>query len=86
MAKFEPIICYRGNQIIHGYEATLLADICDAILEARKAKNYFQMNRKIHQRNQLYHLFLKDQSTSLIYSIQDIWILKNKYYISETIP
>ncbi len=37
VAKFEPIICYRGNQVVHGYEATLLADICDAILEARKA-------------------------------------------------
>jgi len=33
---FKPIICYRGRQKIHGYEATVLADICDAMLEARK--------------------------------------------------
>lgn len=33
---FEPIECYRGDQKINGYEATVLADICDAFLEARK--------------------------------------------------
>ncbi|APA83276.1 P63C domain-containing protein [Francisella tularensis] len=33
---FEPIKCKNGNQIIHGYEATVLVDICDAFLEARK--------------------------------------------------
>lgn len=37
MAKLEPIICKRGNQTIHGYEATILADICDLILQARKS-------------------------------------------------
>jgi hypothetical protein len=37
VAKLDPIICYRGEQVVHGYEATILADICDAILEARKA-------------------------------------------------
>lgn len=37
VAKLEPIIAYRGNQKIHGYEATILADVCDAILEARRA-------------------------------------------------
>lgn len=36
---FEPIICYRGEQKINGYEATVLADICDAFLEARKSIN-----------------------------------------------
>ncbi|WP_071887817.1 P63C domain-containing protein [Rufibacter sp. DG15C] len=36
VAKLEPIICTRGSQKVHGYEATVLADICDAILEARK--------------------------------------------------
>ena len=36
MAKPEPIICYKGKSRIHGYEATVLADICDSILEARK--------------------------------------------------
>lgn len=33
---FEPIECYRGHQKINGYEATILSDICDSFLEARK--------------------------------------------------
>ena len=33
---YEPIECFRGDQKINGYEATVLADICDAFLEARK--------------------------------------------------
>lgn len=33
---FTPIECYRGAQKFNGYEATVLADICDAFLEARK--------------------------------------------------
>jgi len=32
---FEPIECYRGEQKINGYEATVLADICEAFLDAR---------------------------------------------------
>lgn len=31
-----PVECYKGTQKINGYEATVLADICDAFLEARK--------------------------------------------------
>jgi len=33
---FEPIICYKGETKVHGYEATVLVDICDAFLQARK--------------------------------------------------
>lgn len=33
---FEPIVCYKGEQKINGYEATVLADICEAFLDARK--------------------------------------------------
>jgi hypothetical protein len=33
---FNPIVCFKGNSRINGYEATMLADICDAFLEARK--------------------------------------------------
>ena len=33
---YEPLICYDGNKQINGYEATVLVDICDGILEARK--------------------------------------------------
>lgn len=33
---YAPVICYKGNQKINGYEATILIDICDAFLQARK--------------------------------------------------
>lgn len=33
---FEPLICYKGGSKINGFEATVLADICDGFLEARK--------------------------------------------------
>ena len=33
---FEPLICYDGGTQINGYEAAVLIDICDGILEARK--------------------------------------------------
>jgi hypothetical protein len=33
---FEPVICYKGDAKINGFEATVLADICDGFLEARK--------------------------------------------------
>lgn len=36
VGHYEAIECYRGTQKINGYEATVLADICDAFLEARK--------------------------------------------------
>ena len=32
---FEPIDCYNGGSPVHGYEATILVDICDAFLQAR---------------------------------------------------
>ena len=32
---FNPIICYKGGSKINGYEATVLVDICDGVLEAR---------------------------------------------------
>lgn len=32
----DPIICYKGDQKINGYESYALLDICDAFLEARK--------------------------------------------------
>jgi len=33
---FNPIVCYNGNIRVNGYEASLLVDFCDGILEARK--------------------------------------------------
>jgi P63C domain len=38
---FEPIICYLGHKKINGYEASVLIDICDAFLEARKTITLF---------------------------------------------
>ena len=38
---FDPIACYKGNKKINGYEATVLIDICDAFLEARKKITLF---------------------------------------------
>lgn len=35
-SNFNPIICYIGGTKIHGYEATLLVDICNIFLKARK--------------------------------------------------
>ena len=32
----DPIVCYKGEQKINGYESYALLDICDAFLEARK--------------------------------------------------
>lgn len=34
--RFQPLDCYLGNQKVNGYEATVLVDICDGMLEARK--------------------------------------------------
>lgn len=36
LVHLEPIECYDGNKRVNGYEATVLVDICDAFLEARK--------------------------------------------------
>lgn len=33
---FEPLTCYKGNTKINGYEASVLVDICNAFLEARR--------------------------------------------------
>lgn len=35
VGHYDPIICYKGSLKINGYEATVLADLCDAFLEAR---------------------------------------------------
>lgn len=37
LVHFQPIISYLGDQKINGYEATVLADICDLVLQARTA-------------------------------------------------
>lgn len=44
---YDPIICYQGDKKINGFEATILADICDAFLEARKNINLSSRQRII---------------------------------------
>jgi len=39
VGHYEPLECYQGKTKINGYEATILVDICDAFLEARKIIN-----------------------------------------------
>lgn len=36
LERFQPLNCYKGKQKINGYEATVLVDLCDLILAARK--------------------------------------------------
>lgn len=36
LTEFEPLICYKGEFKINGYEASALADICEIFLDARK--------------------------------------------------
>lgn len=46
-AHFKPIICFKGRQQINGFEATVLIDMCDLILEARKAGVTFTERQQI---------------------------------------
>lgn len=34
-STFDPIVCYKGSAKINGYNAEILADICEAFLDAR---------------------------------------------------
>lgn len=34
-SMFDPVVCYKGSQKINGYNAEILADICEAFLDAR---------------------------------------------------
>lgn len=64
---FEPIICYKGDTKINGYEATILADICDAFLEARKHINLSQRQMVIAEQCEiLIRGFAKVGITALI--------------------
>lgn len=38
LAHFLPLVCYKGNQKINGYEATSLVDFCNLVLKAREDK------------------------------------------------
>jgi hypothetical protein len=34
---YDPLVCYKGNSKINGYEATTIVDICEAMLDARSS-------------------------------------------------
>lgn len=36
LEHFQPIVCYKGQQKINGYEATALVDFCNVLLQARQ--------------------------------------------------
>ncbi len=65
VAKLEPLICHKGNQKIHGYEATILVDLCDAILEARKR------GKKLTERQEL----VADQCEILVRAFAKVGII-----------
>lgn len=46
-AFFKPIDCYKGKQLIKGYEATRLPEICEGILAARRAGVKFTKRQNI---------------------------------------
>jgi hypothetical protein len=46
-SKFNPIICLKGNKKISAYKATVLPDICEAILKARDGGMILGKRQKI---------------------------------------
>ena len=44
---YNPIDCYQGDKKINGYEATILADICDSFLDARNIITLSSRQKKI---------------------------------------
>lgn len=65
LEHFQPIACYKGNQKINGYEATVLADICDVLLQARKS------GQKMTERQ----LLIAEQCEILIRSFAKVGII-----------
>jgi len=47
LEDFKPLIAYKGNQKISGYQATTLADFCEIMLKARKAGKLTTERQKI---------------------------------------
>lgn len=64
-AHFDPIICFKGKQRINGYEATVLTDICEAILSARRS------GVKMTERQQI----VANQCEILLFSFAKIGII-----------
>jgi hypothetical protein len=65
LEHFQPIICYKGQQKINGYEATALVDFCNVLLQAR-------LDDKIKTERQA---IIADQCEILIRSFAKIGII-----------
>lgn len=65
---YDPIICYKGKTKINGYEATVLVDICDSMLEARNSEIILGPRQEIvaNQCEILIRAFAKVGITALI--------------------
>lgn len=61
---YNPVVCYQGEKKINGYEATILIDICDAFLQARK-------EIKLSQRQKI----IADQCEILIRSFAKVGLI-----------
>jgi hypothetical protein len=61
---FNPLICYQGNKKIHGFEASILIDICDVFLQARK-----EINLSIRQK------IIADQCEILVRSFAKVGLI-----------
>ncbi len=89
---YEPIECYLGNKKINGFEATVLVDICDAFLQARKTINLSSRQKIIADQCEiLVRSFAKvgiialvDEATGYQYERESNELQKIlKHYISE---
>lgn len=66
VGHFNPIECYKGKAKINGFEATLLADICEIMLDARKISSINLTERQ---------LIIADQAEILIRSFAKVGII-----------
>jgi hypothetical protein len=55
-----------GGSVAYGYEATILADLCDAVLEARKHKIHYQQEHIAERCQALVRAFAKVGVVALV--------------------
>ena len=66
---YDPIICFEGEKVIHGYEATVLVDIANAFLELRKETG--KENKKLPIRQAI----ISDQCEILVRAFAKVGII-----------
>jgi len=81
-AHFEPLICYKGESKINGYEATILLDICDGFLDARKNIKLSPRQEIIaHQAEILMRSFAKVGVTGILRALISILVGEYREFI-----